>query len=338
MNSLTSAIGFAKQTAKGTPAVHGSATWILATDQTAGAQPRIRQLPFEMGGTMLPNGMIKAGVSGLVASRGIPRPSSLGLILLGLIGDVVSAANGTYYDHTFEIDTTAPADVPYFTVFRQVDSDFGETISDVKFSSLVMDMQAVNYVTGEWSAAGIEPALVSSPTGWTPSADVTAPFVSCVGSVLLEGGETPLTLPVRAATLTIGNAQQIDGNFVVGRYTPIDIDVISRVVTVSMVVIVNSETLYQKLMYDPTAVGVAWTPDILSTSAITTLTFKSAEDMPSETVPYQLTMSAYNMNWVCEPISMRGADNILLRVTGQVMDAPGQDPITLVLSNKTTSY
>jgi hypothetical protein len=289
-----------------------------------------------MGGSMLPNGMIKAGVSGLVAARGIPRPESLGLLLLGLTGNVASVANGTYYDHTFKIGTD-PGAVDYFTIFRQVDSDFGETIDDAKIASLVMDMQAVNYVTGEWSAAGIEPKMVSDPTGWTPAPDTSSPFVSCVGAVKVEGSETPLTLPVRAATLTIGNAQQIDGNFVIGRYTPIDIDIISRVVTISLVAIVNDETLYQKLMYDPTAVGVAWTPDILATAAQTHLTFKSAANMPSETAPYQLDMTAAVANWVCEPISMRGADNILLRITGQVMDA-ATDPITLVLSNKTTSY
>ena len=81
MNSLTSSIGLAKQTAKGTPAAHGTATWFLVTDQTAGAQPRIQQLPAEMGGGLLPRGTVKTGVSGLAAVRGIPRPESIGHLL-----------------------------------------------------------------------------------------------------------------------------------------------------------------------------------------------------------------------------------------------------------------
>jgi hypothetical protein len=240
-----------------------------------------------------------------------------------------------YYSHTFKIGAD-PADVPYHTLFRGVSTDFGETVSDVKVASLVLDMQAINYVTGEWSAAGIEPTLVPDISSWSPAPDTSVPFVSCVGAVELEGGETPLTLPVRAATITFGNAQAIDENFVVGRYTPLDIDVIQRVVTITYVIQVTSETLYGKLMYDP-AGGSTWVPDILNTSAQTHLTFKSADNMPSESVPYQLTVTAQSANWVAEPISMRGADNVLVRVTGQVMDA-ATDPITLVLSNTTASY
>ena len=56
-----------------------------------------------------------------------------------------------------------------------------------------------------------------------------------------------------AATLTIANALQIDGNFVIGRYTPLDIDVIQRVVTLTYVIQVTSEVLYGKLMYDSAA-------------------------------------------------------------------------------------
>ncbi len=220
---------------------------------------------------------------------------------------MTSAANGTYYDHTFKI-RAGPADVPYITLFRGVDMDFGETVSDVKIASLVLDMQAINYVTGEWSAAGIEPTLVSDISAWSPAPDVSAPFVSCVGEVLLEGGETPLTLPVRAATLTVANAQQVDGNFVIGQYTPLDIDVISRVVTLTYVVQVTGSTLYGKLMYDP-AGGTAWDPDVFNTAAIQHLTFKSAEDQAGMTltpIPYELSLTAAEAHWFAEPVSMRG--------------------------------
>ena len=348
MNSLTSSIGLARQTAKGSPAAHGDATWFLVTDQTAGAQPRVQQLPPEMGGGMLPRGTVKTGISGLVASRAIPRPDSIGHLLYGLCGDVTTvqqdpdttpASGDEYYAHTFKI-ASDPGDVPYYTLFRGVSTDFGEQVSDVKIASLVLDMQAINYVTGEWSAAGIEPTLVPDISAWSPAPDVSAPFVSCVGEVLLEGGETPLTLPVRAATLTIANAQQVDGNFVIGQYTPLDIDVIARVVTLTYVVQVTSEVLYGKLMYDP-AGGTAWDPDVFNTAAIQHLTFKSAEDQAGMTVtpvPYDLSLTAAEAHWFAEPISMRGADNILVRVSGTVVQPGAGDAITLVLKNQTAAY
>jgi hypothetical protein len=205
---------------------------------------------------------------------------------------------------------------------------------------LVLDMQAINYVTGEWSAAGIEPTLVPDISSWSPAPDTSAPFVSCVGTVLLEGGEDPTTLPVRAATLTVANAQQIDGNFVIGRYTPLDIDVIQRVVTLTYVIQVTSEVLYGKLMYDP-AGGSSWVPDILNTNSITHLTFKSAEDMAGMTltpIPYELSVTAAEVTWFAEPISMRGADSVFVRVSGQVVQPGAGDPITLVLKNQTASY
>ena len=113
MNSLTSAFGLAKQTAKGTPeSTAGNFTWFLATEQTAGAQPRIRQLPVEMGGGMLPRGLVKTGVSGMAALRGVPRPESIGHILLGLAGDVTSEKEDGILVYEVQVETDdGPAEV-----------------------------------------------------------------------------------------------------------------------------------------------------------------------------------------------------------------------------------
>jgi hypothetical protein len=348
MNALNSGFGLAKQTAKGTPAAVASATWFLATDQTAGAQPRVRQLPPEMGGGLLGRGLVKTGVSGMAALRGVPRPDTLGHILLGLAGDVTSvqtdpdttpASGDEYYTHTFVIGTD-PAEVPYYTMFRAVSSSFGEQVTDVKIASLTMDMAAINFVSGEFAMVGIEPTLVADISSWSPAPVSTPPFVACVGDVKLESADTITTLPVRAATLTIANAQAVDQNFIIGSYFPRDIDVIARTVSLEFVVLVQSSTLYGKLMYDPDG-GTSWLADVFDTAAVDHITFKSAEDIDGMTltpIPYELSLQGAKAQWVAQPISMRGVDNVLVRVSGTIIEPGVGDPITLTLKNNTASY
>ena len=75
-------------------------------------------------------------------------------------------------------------------------------------------------MTDDLALAGIEPILVPDISAWSPAPDVSAPFVSCCGYGAVGRRRD-------AATLTIANAQQVDGNFVIGQYTPLDIDVIA---------------------------------------------------------------------------------------------------------------
>ena len=347
MNSLTSAFGLAKQTAKGTPQSTGF-TWFLATEQTAGAQPRVQQLPTEMGGGMLPRGLVKTGISGMAALRGVPRPESIGHILLGLCGDVTTtaedpdttpASGDEYYSHEFKIGAD-PAEVPYYTMWRALGTSFGEQVADVRVASLTMDMAAINFVSGEFSMAGIEPTLVTDISSWNPAPDTSPPFVACTGSVKIETGDTTTTLPVRAATLTVANGQAVDQNFIIGSYYPRDIDIIQRVVTLEFVVLVTGSTVYGKLMYDP-AGGAAWVPDVFNTAAVQHITFKSAENIAGMTltpIPYELSLTAAEADWTATPIGMRGADNVLVRVSGVIKQPGSGDPISLVLKNSTASY
>ncbi len=114
------------------------------------------------------------------------------------------------------------------------------------------------------------------------------------------------------------------------------------VIALAAIAGVTSEVLYGKLMYDyDPAGGSSWVPDILNTSAITHLTFKSAEDMAGMTltpIPYELSVTAAEATWFAEPISMRGADSVFVRVSGQVVQPGSGDPITLALKNQTVSY
>jgi hypothetical protein len=43
-------------------------------------------------------------------------------------------------------------------------------------------------------------------------------------------------------------------------------------------------------------------------------------------------------HWTVTPIGMRGGDNVLMRVSGIVIEPGAGDPITIVLKNSTASY
>jgi hypothetical protein len=69
--------------------------------------------------------------------------------------------------------------------------------------------------------------------------------------------------------------------------------------------------------------------------------FQSAEDMAGMTltpIPYELSVTVAEVTWFAEPISMRGADSVFVRVSGQLVQPGAGDPITLVLKNQTVSY
>ena len=59
---------------------------------------------------------------------------------------------------------------------------------------------------------------------------------------------------------------------------------------------------------------------------------------PGQAVPYSVAVTVEKAHWVAAPISLRGTDNVLVRLTGSVVQTDGADPITVVLTNETTAY
>ena len=49
-------------------------------------------------------------------------------------------------------------------------------------------------------------------------------------------------------------------------------------------------------------------------------------------------MTVEKAHWVAAPISLRGTDNVLVRLTGSVVQTDGSDPVTVVLTNEMTAY
>ena len=105
--------------------------------------------------------------------------------------------------------------------------------------------------------------------------------------------------------------------------------------------LVTGSSLFGKMVYDPSG-GSAWLADVFDTAAVEHLTFKSAENIAGMTltpIPYELSLAGAKAHWTATPIGMRGADNVLVRVSGMIVEpGGGSDPITLVLKNSTASY
>lgn len=92
--SERSLLGFAKQTAYGTPNTnHNDFTYLLYSEGSSGPQNIVLPLDPEVGGGAMIRNVVKVGVSSAGQVRMIPRPASMGLLLYGVTGSVTSTAN-----------------------------------------------------------------------------------------------------------------------------------------------------------------------------------------------------------------------------------------------------
>jgi hypothetical protein len=344
MNGMNSALGIAKQSAKGTPATTGF-NWFLFNEGMAGPQERSTQLPPEAGGGILSRGLIRMGVSGAAGGQLIPRANSLGALLVGVMGkdtptamdpDTTPASGDEYTQHVLTFDTDMSA-VPYWTIRRAVSNSFGELVTDAKVAGVSLEMAALNVVEGQFAMMGIEPALVEDISAWNPSPDGSPPFSAAKGVCKMATADTVSTLPVRAATLQIGNTLNVDKEFIIGSYFPRDVDLLTRAASVSFVVFVQDHEIYAKLAYDP-AGGAAWLADVFS-SAELDLEFNTLEYLGTAgTVPYGLKVSATKTQWTVRPIAVRANDIIVAQVSGMIVQPSAGEALTLTLSNTVDAY
>jgi hypothetical protein len=104
--------GFARQTGKGSardPDIDSALfKWMRTSTLIGGPVPRAITLPQEMGGSMLPGGMEKLGVNGAFGGEFIPRPTVIGEVLYGLIGQCTSVPISDDIDDI--CDATAASD------------------------------------------------------------------------------------------------------------------------------------------------------------------------------------------------------------------------------------
>ena len=175
-------------------------------------------------------------------------------------------------------------------------------------------------------------------TTWNPSTylDGGPQFLATLGTV-----EIPEATAVKClrGSFTIGLDIPMDEQWIVGSYFPDDFAINSRAAVISLLLKIESETLYNKMMYDPAA-GLAWTAEVMKEGNIH-LSFLSDMDAGTDE-PYSLQFkgntqsdATANIAWTVSPLGLRAGKQVTCVATGTFLanTAVGAEAITVELVN-----
>lgn len=341
-SSEKSVLGFSKQAGKGTPASTGF-KYVLFSRGTAGVQNMTIPLDPEVGGGAMLRDVVKVGVTGGGALEFIPRPDSLGLMLLGATGNVATTTpNGatTARQHVFSLGADQFA-APYYTTRFAPAKMWGEEIPDTRFNLVGLTWRGANFVRGQLGFVGGTPLPVSDVSTWGAQSDVdqTPPFITPVSKIEMPTGQS---MRVLGGSFQATMAIPLDEQWIVGSYSPDDFDVVSRAYVLQLAIKVKDANLYNAVMYDGLSYATAWSAEILK-QANFDITFNTAA-MIEDAIPYSLKIEgnggaagAGNVAWSAQPVGLRAGSQVVMNVTG-IFLADAATPIKLTLINKATAY
>lgn len=338
-SSEKSVLGFAKQTAKGTAASTGF-KYLLFSRGTAGVQNMSIPLDPEVGGGAMLRDVVKVGVTGGGALEFIPRPDTLGMMLLGATGSVETTGTAPLYTHVFSLGADQFA-APYYTARFAPAKMWGETIPDARFNMVGISWRGANLVRGQVGFIGGTPVPVTDASTWGAQADVdqTPPFVTPVSKIEMPDGTS---MKVLGGSFQATMAIPLEEQWIVGSYAPDDFDVVSRAYVLQLAVKVTDSTLYNKVMYDGLGAVTAWSPELLK-QANFNIQFNTAA-MADGSTPYSLKIEgnggdagAGNVAWSAQPVGLRAGSQVVMALTG-IFLADAASPIKMTLVNKTASY
>jgi hypothetical protein len=337
--ALGSFMGFAKQTAKGTPNVtDASFQYLLFTQGVIAPQNVVVPLDTEIGGGALLRDVKKVGVTSGGAVEFIPRPATLGTILMGILGkDSIGVVADTTYTHTFTLPTDQFS-TPYYTLRSAPGNMWGEQFQDCRFSGLSLQWKAAGFLRGQLGIVGGLPGKVATTT-WTPMTylDGGPQFLTPIATV-----ELPTATPVKclSGSFSAGVSIPLDEQWMVGSYSPDAMDITARQFSINLVLKIIDATLYSKVMYDP-AGGSAWLAGLMREGNFS-LKFLS-DILAGVTTPYSLdidgngsTGALANVIWSAAPIGLRAGGQVIMSLTGIFVADPNiaAIPISIALCNK----
>ncbi len=340
--SEKSFVGLAKQVAKGTPNVtDADFQYLLFNQGGLSASPVMLPVDPEVGGGALLRDVVKAGVVSGGQLQLVPRPSTLGMALLGVTGKVVTVDNvDLSYTHSFTLDTDQFA-APYFTGRSAPGNMWGEQFQDMRFTNLSLAWRGGRFLTGAMGLIGGLPKKVAT-TAWSALAKVDGgpQFLAPLGAIELPTGSVAKVL---SGSFVASSQIPLDEQWIVGSYSPDGLDITQRAFMLQMALKIDSADLYTKMMYDPAA-GADWVASVFREAAFK-LEFKAAQEIAAG-VPYSISIAANgksdadaNVVWSATPIQMQAGRNIIMNVVGTFLaDNSGATPITVELVNKTAAY
>jgi hypothetical protein len=349
-------IGFAKQTAKGTPNVaDNSFKYLLVRESSMGPSNMAIPLDREIGGGALLRAMVRTGVTSGGMLDLIYRPDTIGSFLLGALGKASAPVAGTTihvgsYTHVFTMDQADNFAAPYWTWRNAPGGAWGEQYQDSRMSAMALNFRAARYVDGQIGFTGGLPTPVATTT-WAAGAAVDGgpQFLS---STLNSTIEVPTATPIKVlgGSFVAGMAIPLDEQWIVGSYSPDAFDITSRSFAMNLTVkVADNGVLYKKMMYDPAA-GSSWMANIMREGNIKILLNSDQyADTAGANDPFSLMIEANgqsgassNVYWSASPIGLRAGRQLVMAVSAVfVADPRGSafDPVKVTLVNQhSTQY
>ena len=338
-------LGIAKQTAKGTPNVT-DAEFSYFLFRAGGVAPNNMFLPLdqEIGGGAMLRDVVKAGITSGGTMDIIPRPTNIGDLLLGAIGNVASPSDNAdgSYSHVFTLPTDE-FDAPYWTIRSAPGGIWGEQLQDCRVAGLVFSFTGARFVEGAATFIGGLPTPNLGMTDWAVATylDSGPQFLSPVSDIELPTGTTAKVL---SGAIAFGLQIPLDEQFIVGSYSPDAFDINQRTVNITLNLKVDDVALYEKIMYDPAGSATAWTAEVFKEGDMK-LDLISPENAGTGTggdTPYSLNfdfdVTDDNIVWSAAPIALRAGRQVIMQVTGTVLNSLNE-PITATLTNtQSTQY
>lgn len=339
-SSIAGAVGLAHQSGQGTP--NTTYRWIPATSVNLNPQQNAQTLPAEVGGDYFLRGSYKssAAMNGDIAF--VARPSSLGDLFLMLTGvDTVTNPTSGVYQHTFTPFTVASGnDLPWYTAAKDVSGVWGEQHTDVRLTSLTLDIPKSAIMTGQASLVGITPQAVTSASFGSKTFDVTPQFQSCLGAVSLlnEANSSSISsnsVLVDRFSLSFNNNLSND-EFVVGSYYQQGITLLQKTVQVNMDFTIRDSALYQAVYYNGGSIPEAWSPSIYRGTLAVTLT--NPFNIPTTSTPYSVVFNFPGLDFMVLPVALQGSELVRATLSTQVTLGTANDRFNIVLTNGIASY
>jgi hypothetical protein len=312
----------------------------------------VRLGQLEVGGTPIPTFPYKAGV--MVGGGFTIQPrlkDTLGWLLYGALGKCTTSAaddnpsGGSVKQHVFEMDSSAPAYVPWMSFRKYIPpkgsdltTDLGERYVDCKITQLGMESGTDTPLTSRVDVTGRTFVLDDAASDWTYANDYedyqSIPVACQTGGFIKVAG---VELPVVAARFGWQN-QPLDPRqeHVIGDPFLEDVTILTRSFNYDITVKWSDPTLYRKVLTGD-ASGTAWSARPFTASF--DIKLLSSEDVTGYTgYPYSLRVEGDKlMMQQVGGVRLAAGQAIMMRFQGQAIEG-GANYAKFTLKNLVTGY
>lgn len=338
----------------------GEWNWLPATQVNFQPNQIVQSIPMEVGGDLWARGSYKGGVSGQGQVMFIPR-GGLGLAELfyaftgsvpvagtdaqftgktatKVIGSGTNATPAGTIRYRFLPQSGTRAELPWYTLIRNVGGKFVEEFGDARLGNFAFDMAASNLLT-------VDASFVSKDCGTIPvtfggsagqrvgdqKAGNGIPFQSVDAVVKLDtntgSGPGPVAQKqsLNPTRLNIAFANELSSNeFVVGSYYLQDITNLSRTANITYSVYLTDPDLYARTYSygkDIANVEAAWSPKVWKGALELTMSGGQIGNVTVGGNPlnYNIKVTIPEMDYMATPISLAGNNLVEYQLTTNVV-------------------